>query len=117
MIIKNFSISDIETLYAQRTMATGQLFEKPVIDFIFEQTDGMPWLVNAIAIEIIQKILCYDYTKHITIELVEQAIQNIILRRDTHIDSLFDKLKEPRVQKIIELIILGKTNEINTLSN
>jgi len=44
--------------------------------------------------------------------LVEQAIQNIILRRDTHIDSLLDKLKDPRVQKIIESIILGKSNEI-----
>jgi len=42
--------------------------------------------------------------------LVEQAIQNIILRRDTHIDSLLDKLKEPRVREIIEPVILGKAN-------
>jgi hypothetical protein len=45
--------------------------------------------------------------------LVEQAIQNIILRRDTHIDSLLDKLKDMRVRRIIEPIILGKSNSIS----
>ena len=93
------------------------MFEKPVIEKIFEQTDGQPWLVNSIAREITQKILGNDYTKHITIELVEQAIQNIVVRRDTHIDSLLDKLKEPRVKRIIEPIILGKTNEIDILDD
>ncbi len=117
LTIKNFSISDIEALYAQHTQATGQVFEKPVIDKIFEQTDGQPWMVNAIAREIVQNILENDNTKKITLELVEQAIQNIILRRDTHIDSLLDKLKEPRVRQIIEPIILGKTNAINILND
>jgi hypothetical protein len=117
LTIRNFSISDIEGLYAQHTQATGQIFEKLVIEKIFEQTDGQPWLVNAIAREIIEEILENDYLKEINVELVEQAIQNIILRRDTHIDSLLDKLKEPRVQKIIESIILGKSNEINILSD
>jgi len=112
LIIKNFSISDIEGLYAQHTAATGQIFEPSAKEKVFEQTDGQPWLVNAIAREIIQKILDNDYSKAITIELVEQAIQNIILRRDTHIDSLLDKLKEPRVRQIIEPIILGKTDAI-----
>ncbi len=113
LTIINFSISDIETLYAQHTLATGQVFEKPVIEKIFEQTDGQPWLVNAIAREIIEEILTNDYTKSISIDLVEQAIQNIILRRDTHIDSLLDKLKDQRVRRIIEPIILGTANAIN----
>ena len=117
LLIKNFSISDIEGLYDQHTQATGQIFNKDVIEKVFEQTDGQPWLVNAIAREIIEEILENNYSKQITIELVEQAIQNIILRRDTHIDSLLEKLKEPRVQKIIEPIILGKSNEINILND
>ena len=117
LTIKNFSICDIESLYVQHTQIAGQIFERSVIDKIFEQTDGQPWLVNAIAREIIEDILGNDYTKRITIELVEQAIQNIILRRDTHIDSLLDKLKDPRVQRILEPIILGKSNEINISSD
>ena len=75
LTIKNFSISDIETLYAQHTEVTGQVFEIHVVDKIFEQTDGQPWLVNAIAREIIEDILGNDCTKLISIELVEQAIQ------------------------------------------
>ena len=113
LTIRNFLISDIETLYTQHTLVTGQVFDKTVTEKIFEQTDGQPWLVNAIAREIIEEILANDYTKSITIELVEQAIQNIILRRDTHIDSLLDKLKDPRVRQIIEPIILGKSDSIS----
>ncbi|MDR1918256.1 MAG: ATP-binding protein, partial [Tannerellaceae bacterium] len=33
--------------------------------------------------------------------------QTIILRRDTHIDSLLERLKEERVRKVIEPVILG----------
>ena len=117
LIIHNFSFSELKALYQQHTEATGQVFSQAVTEKIFDQTDGQPWLVNAIVREIIQNILDDDYTSEITVELVEQAIQNIILRRDTHIDSLLDKLKEPRVRKIIEPIILGKTNEINILDD
>ncbi len=113
LTITNFTLPDIESLYAQHTKATGQVFNRSAIDKIVEQTDGQPWLVNAIAREIIEKILGNDYTKPITPELVEQAIQNTILRRDTHIDSLLDKLKDMRVRRIIEPIILGKSNSIS----
>jgi hypothetical protein len=63
--------------------------------------------VNAIAREVIVKILHSDCTKPVTAELVNKAIQTIILRRDTHIDSLLERLKEDRVRKVIEPIIVG----------
>ena len=113
LVINNFSFIEIEGLYHQHTEATGQIFEQSAIEKVFDQTNGQPWLVNAIAREIIQNILDDDYSKSITEELVDDAIQNIIIRRDTHIDSLLDKLKEPRVRQIIEPIILGKTNAIS----
>ncbi len=117
LTINNFSLEDIESLYRQHTEETGQIFARPVIEKIFEQTDGQPWLVNAIAREIVEKILKNDYTKQIAINTVEEAIQNIILHRDTHIDSLLDKLKEPRVQKVIESILLGKSGDINIMDD
>jgi hypothetical protein len=49
--------------------------------------------------------------------MVSEAIQTIILRRDVHIDQLLDKLKEPRVQKVIEPIIMGKSEKIEKLSD
>ena len=108
MTLKNFTKEEIASLYKQHTDATGQIFEEEAIDFISEQTSGQPWLVNAVAREIIVKILEYDYTKTITAEMARTAIQTIIIRRDTHIDSLLSKLNEERVRSIIEPMIMGE---------
>ncbi len=104
--LDNFTKDQIIHLYEQHTNVTGQIFEKTAIEYITNQTCGQPWLVNAVAKEIIEEILKNDYLKPITKQLAKQAIQNIIMRRDTHIDSLLDKLKEKRVQEIIEPIII-----------
>ena len=75
---------------------------------VHEQTQGQPWLVNAVAREIIVKILQSDYARPVTVELVRQAIRAIILRRDTHIDSLLERLKEERVRNVIEPMLCGE---------
>jgi Holliday junction resolvase len=106
--LQNFTKEEITQLYRQHTDETGQIFENGVIELVHEQTQGQPWLVNAIAREVIVKILKSDYTKPVTTELVNQAIQNIILARPAHIDSLLERLNEKRVQKIIEPVILGE---------
>lgn len=108
--LSNFTRREIAALYRQHTNATGQVFEPAAIDKVFEYCSGQPWLVNAIAREVIVKILDKDYTQPITVPLVDLAAQNIMLRRDTHIDSLLDKLKEERVRRVIEPIIAGQEN-------
>jgi hypothetical protein len=40
--------------------------------------------------------------------MVKTAIHTIIIRRDTHIDSLLERLKEERVRKVIEPLICGE---------
>ena len=90
------------------------MFEKDAIDLVFKQTQGQPWLVNAIVREVIVKLLQSDYTQPVTDVLVDEAIQNIILRRDVHIDSLLERLKEERVQKVIEPILLGEPVDITS---
>jgi hypothetical protein len=40
--------------------------------------------------------------------MITEAVQTIIMRRDTHIDSLLERLKEERVRKVIEPIIMGE---------
>ncbi|MDR1485190.1 MAG: ATP-binding protein [Planctomycetaceae bacterium] len=107
LTLKNFTQDEIITLYRQHTDETGQIFNEDVIKFVFDQTQGQPWLVNAIACEVIVELLQSDYSKPVTTELVNQAIQNIIFRRDTHIDSLLERLNEERVRKVIEPMILG----------
>jgi hypothetical protein len=71
-------------------------------------------LVNAVAREVIVKELNNDFSKPVTEELAAKAIQTIILRRDTHIDSLLERLKEERVRRVIEPMILGEYVERST---
>ncbi|MDR0547563.1 MAG: ATP-binding protein [Dysgonamonadaceae bacterium] len=108
LTLTNFTKNEVIELYAQHTAETGQKFEDDVIDFIYLQTNGQPWLVNAVGREVIMEMLNNDFSKPVTKELAANAIQTIILRRDTHIDSLLERLKEERVRKIIEPLILGE---------
>ena len=48
-----------------------------------------------------------DRTKPITKDIIETAKEALIKRRDTHLDVLIDRLKEPRVHNIIDAIITG----------
>jgi type II secretory pathway predicted ATPase ExeA len=116
-MLKNFTKDEIRSLYSQHTEDTGQQFDESAIDMVYEQTQGQPWLVNAIVCEVITEMLDYDYSKPVTQELVEEAIQTIILRRDTHIDSLLERLKEERVRKVIEPVITGDNPQIDRLSD
>jgi hypothetical protein len=106
--LRNFFPAEIAELYAQHTAETGQAFEQEAVDYVFEQTQGQPWLVNAIAREAVMGITREDYSQPVTKELAEQAIQNIILARGTHFDSLMERLRDPRVRRVIEPLILGE---------
>ncbi|SEN06255.1 AAA-like domain-containing protein [bacterium A37T11] len=117
LTLQNFTYEEVRDLYAQHTADTGQVFEENAVVLAFEQTQGQPWLVNAIARVVIMEILASDYSKPVTALLVDKAIQNIILRRDTHIDSLLERLNEERVKKVIEPIIIGEGSEIDKLSD
>ena len=75
--------------------------------YAFEQTQGQPWLANAIACECVEEITRFDYTIPITKDLVDQAIQRLVLARGTHFDSMIERLKEKRVRSVIEPLILG----------
>jgi hypothetical protein len=105
----NFTQTDIETLYAQHTSETGQKFEADALDLVWELTQGQPWLVNALGYEVCFKIKAHrDRSLMITSAMIEQAKENLILRRETHLDQLLDKLKEARVQRVIQPILLGE---------
>jgi len=105
--LKNFTKEQIAQLFQQYTDETGQQFSEAVIELIYVYTGGQPWLVNAIANEITVKILKQDSQKEITTEIVDTAKENLIQRRDTHLDSLMDKLKDPRIMNIVQSIISG----------
>ena len=112
LLIPNFTEDDIRTLYAQHTAETGQVFADGVLEDVWRLTRGQPWLVNAIACECVEEIHRFRYTEPITAADVEAAKEAIIRRRDTHVDSLMERMREPRVRRIVEPLILGDETEL-----
>jgi hypothetical protein len=106
--IDTFTKDEVSELYYQHTEETGQIFEPQAVNYIFEQTNGQPWLVNAVACECVEKICKDDYSIPITQEMAETAINELILKRPTHFDSLMERLKEPRDRRFIQPLILGE---------
>jgi hypothetical protein len=105
--LSNFTLEDVRKLYHQHTDVTGQVFTPEAVDLAFHLTQGQPWLVNAIAKEIVEYIT-KDPTIPITPELVNQAKEILIQRQDTHLDSLAERLREDRVRVIIQPILSGQ---------
>ena len=105
--LRNFTADEVASLYAQHTAATGQVFEPAALDAVMEWSGGQPWLVNALARECVEEIHGFRYGEAVTPQDVEAAKEAIIRRRDTHVDSLMERLREPRVRRVMEPVILG----------
>ncbi|MDR1740880.1 MAG: hypothetical protein LBR38_03410, partial [Synergistaceae bacterium] len=104
----DFSDDEIRELYLQHTEATGQVFEEDVYPRVWELTRGQPWLVNALAHEATWRMKdARDRAVPITLARIDQAAENLILERATHLDQLIDKLSEPRVRRVIEPLLSG----------
>lgn len=105
----NFTKEEIHELYMQHTQETGQRFDETCFPMIWKATEGQPWLVNALGREVTYNMReNRDRSVTITPEMIDRAIENIIYRRDTHIDILIDKLSEPRVRRVIEPILANE---------
>ena len=108
LTLRNFTATEVGELYQQHTEDTGQVFTLSAIETAFDLTQGQPWLVNALAKEIVEEMVT-DTSVAITPEHVRDAKEILIKRQDTHLDSLAEKLREPRVKAIIEPILSGQT--------
>ncbi len=104
----DFTEAEVRALYAQHTEATGQEFAEEALAAVWGQTCGQPWLVNALGRE-----MCFKHeearprSQPISEADVYEAREALILRRETHLDQLTDKLREPRVRRVIEPLLSG----------
>lgn len=117
LTLRNFTEEEIGRLYAQHTDETGQVFPPEAVRACYQATHGQPWLVNAIARDIIVKQLENDWTRPILPEYVELAVERLIQQRGTHLDSLMERLKEERVRRIVEPVISGKSKRYDLLDD
>ena len=90
----DFSRDEVLALLGQHTAETGQAFTAEALELVWGQTLGQPWLVNALADD-----ACFrdkagrDRSRPIDAEALRAAQERLILRRETHLDQLADKLE------------------------
>ena len=104
----DFDEADMRTLLGQHTTETGQAFTEDALAAVWEQSQGQPWLVNALADQ-----ACFrnragrDRSLAIDAEAVMDAREALVLARQTHLDQLAAQLGEERVRRVIEPVLSG----------
>ncbi len=104
----DFTADEVATLLREHTAETGQIFTPEALDQVWHLTQGQPWLVNALAYHV-----CFrqpegrDRRRPVTVDLIDQAKEYLIINRVTHLDQLADKLREERVRRVIEPMLAG----------
>ena len=106
LTLRNFNAEEVADLVSQHTAETGQGFAPEAVSELHRLTDGQPYLVNALA-DLCVTDLVPDRATPITQAHVDAAREQLILARRTHLDNLAERLKEPRVARIVEAALLG----------
>ena len=106
LTLRNFTADEVAELYQQHTDDTGQRFTPEALTAAFDETQGQPWLVNALARQLVE-VVVPDPDTAITPDDVIKARQILIGRMDTHVDSLARTLREPRVHRVLAPMIAG----------
>ena len=109
----NFSQAEVRVLWEQHTTATGQMIAQAIYPELWQDTRGQPWLVNALGYQLTNRKMPHllDRTQPITLDDYRVAREALIQSRATHLDQLVDKLKEPRIHRVIGAILSGTQNE------
>ena len=104
----DFTEAETRALVAQHTKETGQPFSLAAQEAVWTQTQGQPWLVNALCAG-----ACFDNkagrdrSRPIEVDDVYAAREELVLSRRTHLDQLAHKLEEERVRRVVEPILSG----------
>jgi len=106
--ISNFQKDDIARLFAQRTAENGQQITPEALDYVYEQSKGQPWIVNSLFKRATMRILDFDSTETVEMKHVEQARQDMITARETHLDALAVRLRDPRIHRVVQTIMTGE---------
>ena len=104
----DFTQGEVDSLLGQHADETGQAFTPEAKLQLWALTEGQPWLVNALAYE-----TCFrdeagrDRGRDIRVAAIQDAREQLIRRRETHLDQLADKLREARVRRVVEPLLTG----------
>ncbi|MGH3280075.1 MAG: AAA family ATPase, partial [Trebonia sp.] len=89
--IGDFTRDQVAALYHQHAEETGQGFTPEAVERAYDYSQGQPWLVNALAYEITNRMMVVP-PDPVTTEHVDAAREGLILAGDTHLGSLSARL-------------------------
>ena len=104
----DFTNKETCDLMAQHTEETKQQFTPAARKAVWKQTQGQPWLVNALCAEAcFDNQTGWDRSRPIDADDIHAAREELILSRRTHLDQLAHKLEETRVRRVVEPMLSG----------
>jgi hypothetical protein len=106
-VIANFQRQDVAMLFAQRTKETGQGITEDALDYIWEQSRGQPWIVNSLLKRATMRVLNEKSRETVIIRHIQEAREQMIQARETHLDALGVRLRDPGIKQVIQVIITG----------
>jgi len=110
ILLGNFTQGDVKKLFAQRTEETGQQITGEALEYVWRQSQGQPWIVNSLFERATMRILKRNDYSTVTLEHIEQAREQMILARETHLDSLAVRLREPAIRSMVETLFSGNSD-------
>jgi hypothetical protein len=109
-ILSNFTKEDVVRLFAQRTEETGQQITPEALDYVYKQSNGQPWIVNSLFKRATLRVLTEESAETVTVDHILQARRQMIEARETHLDALGERLRDPEIKHVIQTIITGDMN-------
>ncbi|MEI6388187.1 MAG: ATP-binding protein [Spirochaetota bacterium] len=106
--LSSFSALDVRALVGQHRAETGQVFSDEALALVYELTRGQPWLVNALCKKCVWH-LC-PKGEPVGVEQIEAARELLITERAVHLDSLAERLRDPKVKRIVQSIMIGESD-------
>jgi hypothetical protein len=109
-LLRNFTLNEIEQLFAQHTAETGQQITQEALNYVWEQSKGQPWIVNSLFARATS-----GSAETVTIDSIREARQQMIEARETHLDSLSEYLQDPKIKDVVQTIMSGADHFLGSL--
>ena len=115
--LPNFTFDQVQELLAQYTEEVGQPFAPDVVEKLYQQTAGQPFLVNRFA-QILTEELDIPKTETILMQHFLAAQARLLTERNTNIEHLITNVRrDPRFERTLMRIAFYQSNITFTLHN
>jgi len=104
-----FTRAQIATLLASLKERTGDDILPGALDRIFELTQGNPYLVNGLALRLLDAFDCRN--EPITAVDVERARDLLLERRGGLLDEVAERMRDQRLRTLVEQIAIGTARD------